>query len=175
MPYSVTNHLPNRMCPRLRFLLVVGCALTLLDRGQSPAFAQTLSAADFAAPNLTAATQATTHQTVLLVDPVAGNDAADGSDRAPFKTITQALQVAPAGAVIFLTPGTYSQETGETFPLRLKPGVTVQGNTETRGQGIVIQGSGFFLSPTFARQKVAIVGADRAMLAGVTVKNPDAQ
>ncbi|MBC7969452.1 MAG: DUF1565 domain-containing protein, partial [Verrucomicrobia bacterium] len=47
--------------------------------------------------------------------------------------------------------------------------------TETRGQGIVIQGSGFFLSPTFARQKVAIVGADRAMLAGVTVKNPDAQ
>ncbi len=175
MPYSVTKHLPNRVCPCLRFLLVVGCTLALLDRGQSPAFAQTPSAADFAAPNLTAATQTTTHQTVLLVDPVAGNDAADGSDRAPFKTITQALRVAQTGTIILLAPGTYSQETGETFPLRLKPDVTVQGNTETRGQGIVIQGSGFFLSPTFARQKVAIVGADRAMLAGVTVKNPDAQ
>ena len=47
--------------------------------------------------------------------------------------------------------------------------------TETRGQGIVIQGTGFFLSRTFARQNVAIVGADRAILSGVTVKNPDAQ
>ncbi|MBW4579723.1 MAG: DUF1565 domain-containing protein [Tildeniella nuda ZEHNDER 1965/U140] len=113
---------------------------------------------------------------VLLVNPAVGNDAvADGSDRAPFKTIAHVLQVAQPGTTILLSPGTYSQETGETFPLRLKPDVTVQGSVETRGQGIVIQGSGFFLSPTFARQKVAIVGADRAILAGVTVKNPDAQ
>ncbi len=113
---------------------------------------------------------------MLTVNSAAGNDAtADGSDRAPFKTITQALQVAPPGAVIMLAPGTYSQETGETFPLHLKPDVTLQGNSDTRGQDIVIQGSGQFLSPTFARQKITILGADRAILAGVTVKNPDPQ
>lgn len=149
-------------------MLVGYVLLASLDRGHAQATAQD-------APVASVPTVGTT-QIVLLVNPTVGNDAvADGSDRAPFKTITQALQVAPVGAVILLTSGTYSQETGETFPLRLKPDVTVQGNTETRGQDIVIQGSGFFLSPTFARQKVAIVGADRALLAGVTVKNPDPQ
>ncbi|WP_219904193.1 DUF1565 domain-containing protein [Stenomitos frigidus] len=149
----------------------------MLDHRQSPASAQVFSTADLAPPIATASAPTNrATQTNLLVDPTKGNDAAaDGSDRAPFKTITQALQVAQAGAIIRLSPGTYSQETGETFPLRLKPEVTLQGDTETRGQGIVIQGSGFFLSPTFARQKVAIVGADRAILAGVTVKNPDSQ
>jgi parallel beta-helix repeat protein len=177
MPYFVTKPWPKRHCSSVCLLIVAGCAtLTLLDRSQTSAIAQAVSAADFAAPNLAAAPTSSVAQTVLLVDPVAGNDAtADGSDRAPFKTVTQALQVAQAGTVILLSPGTYSQETGERFPLRLKPEVTVQGNTETRGQGIVIQGSGFILSPAFARQKVAIVGADRAILAGVTVKNPDPQ
>ena len=184
MHYSITQLLSTRRGSR-RLLIscrlmmtVVGCAvLTLLDRGQSPALAQVFSAADLAAPIATTApsTNSAT-QAILLVNATMGNDAiADGSERAPFKTLTQALQVARPGTVILLSPGTYSQETGETFPLRLKPDVTVQGNTETRGQGIVIQGSGFFLSPTFARQKVAIVGADRAILAGVTVKNPDPQ
>ncbi|XGW00544.1 MAG: DUF1565 domain-containing protein [Leptolyngbya sp. BL-A-14] len=163
--------------------MIAGCAvLTLLDQGQSSAWAQSVSAADFAAPNPGTSIAASppqsnsTTQTVLLVNPVTGDDSiADGSDRAPFRTITQALQVAPAGTVILLSPGTYSQETGERFPLRLKPDVTVQGNSETRGQGIVIQGSGFILSPAFARQKVAILGADRAILSGVTVQNPDPQ
>ena len=178
MPYSITQPLLTRRGSRRLLFTVVGCAvLTLLDRGQSPVLAQVFSAADLAAPIAT--TSPSTNrvtQAILLVNPTMGNDAiADGSERAPFKTITQALQVARPSTVIFLSPGMYSQETGETFPLRLKPDVTVQGNTETRGQGIVIQGSGFFLSPTFARQKVAIVGADRAILAGVTVKNPDPQ
>jgi parallel beta-helix repeat protein len=147
---------------------LVGYALLAsFDRGH----AQVVAQAPVASAPMMGATSA-----ALLVNPTSGDDAvADGSDRAPFKTITRALQVAPAGTVILLTSGTYSQETGETFPLRLKPDVTIQGNTETRGQDIVIQGSGFFLSPTFARQKVTIVGADRAILAGVTVKNPDPQ
>jgi parallel beta-helix repeat protein len=114
--------------------------------------------------------------TVLLVNPATGNDAtADGSEQAPFKTITQALQVARSGTVILLTPGIYSPESGETFPIALKPGITLQGNPQTRGQGIVIQGSGFFLSPTFARQKVAVLGANQATLAGVTITNPEPQ
>lgn len=179
----VTKPLPTRRWSYTCLLIASGCVvLTLLDRGQSSAIAQTVSADDFAAPNLAAPIAAAPTQpsglaqTVLLVDPAAGNDAAaDGSDRAPFKTITQALQVAPSGTVIFLSPGIYSEETGERFPLRLKPTVTVQGNAETRGQDIVIQGTGFVLSPAFGRQKVTIVGADRAILSGVTVKNPDPQ
>ena len=188
MYYLLTKSLSARRWSCRLFVSAVGWAvLAMLDRGQSSALAQVVSAAAFAAPNLTApgagasiaaaaAPTSSAAQAILLVNPTMGNDAAaDGSDRAPFKTITQALQLAQPGTVIRLSPGTYSQETGETFPLRLKPEVTVQGDAETRGQGIVIQGSGFFLSPTFARQKVAIVGADRAILAGVTVKNPDAQ
>jgi parallel beta-helix repeat protein len=113
---------------------------------------------------------------VFLVNPATGNDAtADGSEQSPFKTITQALQVARSGTVILLMPGTYSAETGETFPILLKPGITLQGNPQTRGQGILIKGSGFFLSPTFARQKIAILGANQATLAGVTVTNPEPQ
>ena len=178
MYYLITTPLPTRQWPRCLLATMVGCAaLAMLDGGQAPAFAQVFSPADLAPPIATTSIPTnSTAQAILLVDPTKGNDAvADGSDRAPFKTITQALQAAQAGTVIRLSPGTYSQETGETFPLHLKPEVTLQGDTETRGQGIVIQGSGFFLSPTFARQKVAIVGADRAMLIGVTVKNPDSQ
>jgi parallel beta-helix repeat protein len=112
----------------------------------------------------------------LLVNPVSGNDeSADGSDRAPFKTITKALQVAKAGAVIQLVAGTYSAESGERFPLQMKAGVTIQGNSQTRGSDIIIRGSSFFLSPTSARQNVTLLGANEARLAGVTVTNPHPQ
>ncbi|MBD2034774.1 DUF1565 domain-containing protein [Leptolyngbya sp. FACHB-321] len=168
MVYSLPQHRLWQRCSCFCLSTLVGYALLAsLDRGHAQVAAQV----PVASAPIMSATAVT-----LLVNPTSGDDAvADGSDRAPFKTITRALQVAPSGTVILLTSGTYSQETGETFPLRLKPDVAIQGNTETRGQDIVIQGNGFFLSPTFARQKVAIVGADRAILAGVTVKNPDPQ
>ncbi|XHX80161.1 MAG: DUF1565 domain-containing protein [Stenomitos frigidus ULC029] len=168
MVYSLFQHRLQRCSCFCLSTLVVSTLLASFDGGSIQVVAQ--AAPVPAAPMMSAPSVA------LLVNPTNGDDGvADGSDRAPFKTITRALQVAPGGTVILLTSGTYSQETGETFPLRLKPDVTIQGNTETRGQEIVIQGSGFFLSPTFARQKVTIVGADRAILAGVTVKNPDPQ
>ncbi|HEY9908419.1 MAG TPA: DUF1565 domain-containing protein [Thermosynechococcaceae cyanobacterium] len=108
----------------------------------------------------------------LSVNPAMGNDAtADGSDRAPFKTLTRALQVAQAGTIVELVSGLYSTETGEVFPLKLKSGVTLRGNRETRGQGIVIRGGGVFLSPTLGRQNVALVAANQAALVGVTVSN----
>lgn len=118
----------------------------------------------------------TSHGTVLMVNPIAGNDAtADGSDRSPFKTITQALQVAQPNTTIQLAPGTYSEATGEKFPLAMKPGITIQGNAQNRGADTVIQGGGFLLSPAFARQNVAIVGASKATLMGVTVTNSHPQ
>ena len=113
-------------------------------------------------------------QQVLLIHPTQGNDqTADGSQARPFRTLTRALQIAQSGSVLLLSPGTYSAESGETFPLRLKPGVTLQGDPTVTGQGFLIQGGGEFLSPTAARQNVAILGADRAVLAGVTVTNPN--
>ncbi|MCJ8280297.1 MAG: DUF1565 domain-containing protein [Rivularia sp. ALOHA_DT_140] len=45
---------------------------------------------------------------VLFVNPSIGNDQqANGSENAPFKTISQALTIAKDNTVIRLTPGTY--------------------------------------------------------------------
>lgn len=109
---------------------------------------------------------------ILYVSSSGGSDTTgNGSDREPFKTLTYALSVAPPNTAILLAPGTYSAQSGEQFPLMLKPSVTVQGNPNTRGQNIVIKGGGEFLSPTSAGQNIAILGADGAGLSGVTVTN----
>lgn len=109
---------------------------------------------------------------ILLVDPGKGNDAlASTSKNIPFKTITQALRLARPNAIIQLAAGTYSAQTGETFPIRLKPNTTIQGNPGNRGQGVVIQGGGRFVSSTSAVQNIAILGANQAQLIGVTVSN----
>jgi len=110
---------------------------------------------------------------VLFVNPVVGNDLiGNGSKSAPFKTITQALRIAQPSNVIVLSTGTYSTSSGENFPLMLKPGVSIQGDPHTRGHNIVIQGGGNYLSPTFARQDVTMLGANQANVTGVTVTNP---
>lgn len=117
-----------------------------------------------------------TSYTVLVVNPNSGNDyTADGSNLAPFRSLTRALQIAQLNTIILLTPGTYSTETGEVFPIALKPGVTIQGDVPNRGQMVVIRGGGEFASATSGRPNVAIVGANQAMLAGVTVMNSESK
>ncbi|WP_199312839.1 DUF1565 domain-containing protein [Microcoleus sp. FACHB-672] len=118
--------------------------------------------------------QAPSPSTVLYVNPTSGKDSAgSGAESAPFKTVTQALSAAAPNTVILLAPGTYSAQTGETFPLMLKPGVTVQGDPRSRGQNITIIGGGAFLSPSVATQNITILAADKAGLTGVTVTNPN--
>lgn len=113
-----------------------------------------------------------TQGNVLFVNPAVENATiGNGSVAAPFKTITQALEVAEPSSVITLSPGTYSTASGEKFPLRLKAGVSIQGDRRTKGSKIIINGGGTFLSPTFARQNIAILGANQASLSGVTVTN----
>lgn len=110
----------------------------------------------------------------VYVNPSAGNDSnGTGDEQAPFQSITHALQVAQPNTAIVLAPGTYSTETGETFPIRLKAGVTVQGDPGSKGENIVILGGGQFLSRFFGGQNIAIAGANQAGLMGVTVTNPN--
>lgn len=116
--------------------------------------------------------QNSTERVQLFVNPRLGDDSkGNGSDRNPFKTLTRALQAAQPNTTIQLATGTYSADTGEVFPIVLKPGVIVVGDPNTKGRDVVIRGGGYFISPTFAGQDIAILGANGAALAGVTVTN----
>jgi len=114
--------------------------------------------------------QVPTSANKLFVNP-AGNPTGNGSEITPFKTITQALQVAGDNSVIVLATGTYSSESGETFPLMLKSGVSIQGNSPSKGRDIVINGGGAYMSRTFARQNITMLGANNAAVSGVTITN----
>ncbi|MBF2009099.1 MAG: DUF1565 domain-containing protein [Chlorogloeopsis fritschii C42_A2020_084] len=114
---------------------------------------------------------------VIYVNPETGSDTtgAGSSEAQPYKTITYALNQAQPGTIIQLAPGTYNAESGETFPLIIKPGVTLRGDESTKGQAVLIQGSGTYISPTFARQNVTIRADKNSMINGVTVTNPDSR
>ncbi|MGP1375332.1 MAG: DUF1565 domain-containing protein [Almyronema sp.] len=159
-------------------LLLLGLTWGLL---QPQTAAQTVGLTAQASPlpgqaNFQPASAQVSRYQVLHVNPTAGSDRqGTGAQRQPLQTITYALQVAQPNTIILLAPGLYSQASGETFPLRLKPGVTIQGAPASAGHTAVIQGGGEFVSPVLSLQNVAIVAADRAGLAHVTVTNPNAQ
>jgi len=109
----------------------------------------------------------------LYVNPQTGNDAATGSQSAPFKTIAKALGQAQSGSTIQLASGSYSTASGEIFPLMVPPGVTVVGNEGNKGSDVLILGSGKFVSPTAAGQNVTFLLQQNATLQGVKVTNND--
>ncbi|MCC5635840.1 DUF1565 domain-containing protein [Nostoc sp. CHAB 5844] len=125
-----------------------------------------------ASPSVMAQAPATAK--VIYVNPATGQDnaSAGATEAAPYKTISFALTQAQSGTIIRLAPATYNQEAGETFPLLLKSGVTLQGDESTKGQGIIITGAGFYTSRTFARQEITILADNNTAIAGVTVTNP---
>ncbi len=116
---------------------------------------------------------AQTGTAVLYVNASGGNDASPGTANAPLRTISRALQQATPGTVIRLAPGTYSPETGEAMPLRVGPGVTLEGSPSDFGRSVQITGGGNFVSRSFARQNAAIVFENNGGLSGVTVINPN--
>lgn len=159
--------------PSQSSLLTTLLAATALLWGGLPVAAQTASTRQPYGSSLRS--RATTDYTVLHVNPLSGDDQlGDGTQYQPFKTITQALQSAESGTVILLAPGRYTAATGESFPLQLKPGVTLQGQPTT-AQSVLIQGGGQFDSPSLSEQNAAVVMADRSGLAYVVVSNPTAQ
>ncbi|MDJ0733212.1 MAG: DUF1565 domain-containing protein [Nostocaceae cyanobacterium] len=156
----------------LVLLLTVSGALTMawVSTSQKAAIAQVRSTQESISQGIKTPSQVK----VLFVNPTTGNDSGgDGSERTPLKTITQALKVAESNTTIVLAQGTYSADTGETFPLTLKPGVTIQGDPNSKGRGIIITGGGNYLSRFFGSKHITIVGANQAKLTGVTVTNPN--
>ncbi|MEH2111822.1 DUF1565 domain-containing protein [Nostoc sp.] len=127
------------------------------------------------APTLTA--QVPTTAAAIYVNPASGADrtGAGATSATPYKSISFALSQAQAGAVIQLAPGNYNQESGETFPLLLKPGVTLRGDEASKGQAILITGGGFYTSRTFARQDITILAEQDTTITGVTVTNPNSR
>ena len=107
----------------------------------------------------------------IYVNGTTGSDRGGGTPEAPLKTIAAALQQATAGTVVQLAPGTYSAASGEAFPLEIAPGVTLRGDEDRYGEGYFIVGGGNFISPTMARQSIAIIARDTSQLRGITVRN----
>ncbi len=163
------NGIPGAIAKGISHLLLASGVCFALS--PEPTMAQTPTAPE-AMSHILAQAPSTANQ--LYVNPDRGSDReGQGSLQSPYKTITHALRVAQANTTIILAPGTYSAETGETFPLQLKPNVTLSGLPERNGNGVVIQGGGTYISRTVAAQNVTMLGAEKATLTGVTITNPN--
>ncbi len=111
--------------------------------------------------------------TLVYVAPRA-NGNGDGSANNPYPSITAALATKPAaGSVIQLQQGVYSAATGEVFPIKLPTGVTLRGEPTVRGVNTFIQGSGKFISPSFASQNITVLANDDVRIEGLTITNPN--
>jgi parallel beta-helix repeat protein len=110
---------------------------------------------------------------VFYVNPAIGTDTptAGKAEAAPFKTISFALQQAQPGTIVQVASGSYTAQTGEAFPLTLKPGVVLRGDEASKGQAVTITGSGSFVSPSFARQNVTVLAANNSEIRGVSITN----
>lgn len=110
---------------------------------------------------------------IIHVNSTSGSDAqGDGTQLRPLKTITHALEQAEENTLILLSGGIYSEESGESFPIRLKSGVTVQGTLGFSASDIIIQGNGGYYSTLGGLRNVAILGSNNAGLANVAISNP---
>jgi len=114
---------------------------------------------------------------IIYVDPQSGQDSPSNgkSISAPLRTITFALRGAASGSVIQLSSGQFTSATGEVFPLIVPSAVTIQGQIASQGQGVLIEGSGSFLSRTFGKQNVTMVGQSNAQILGITVTNRESR
>ena len=118
-------------------------------------------------PSLVSAQSIT--QKIVFISPQ-GSDTGAGSETQAFRTLTAAIANNPEPGTIFeLNAGTYSEATGESFPIRLPQGSTLRGNSN--GTNVVINGGGRFVSPTFASQNIAIAAANNSRIEGITVTN----
>ena len=157
----------SRTSLRLAFLFTFGLSqIATLSTLSESAIAQNFTSRSNLSSTLAQA------NTIIFVS-ANGSDANSGiSADQPLRSLTAALKKNPqTGAVIQLASGTYSAETGEQFPLIIPTGVTLRGNSSNQGQGINIVGGGAFVSPTFARQNIAILAESGSSIEGITLTN----
>jgi parallel beta-helix repeat protein len=89
-----------------------------------------------------------------------------------YRTISAAIAANPQVGTIFqLSNGTYSEATGENFPIRLPKGTILRGDPSVNGSNVMISGGGRFVSSTFASQNIAIAAATDSRIEGVTITN----
>lgn len=157
--------LSQRMLPVASLLLLVG-GIALPSQAQIPSHTST-----------TTAQQLPINARIIYVNSTLGSDtpSAGASEAAPYKTITYALQQAEnvPQAVIQLARGVYAADTGEAFPLQLRPGVILRGDEPNKGSTTRIIGGGQFISPNFARQNAAVLAARDSQIRGLTISNPN--
>ena len=89
-----------------------------------------------------------------------------GTEAAPFKRISSALQVAQAGEVVHVLPGIYVDE---DFPLQVPAYVNLVGDVASRGAKVVISGGGLQVSENIT---TAVLLGEGSRFAGFTVINP---
>lgn len=110
-----------------------------------------------------------------FVNAASGSDSAAGTSAQPFRTLTRAIEAAGEDAVIKVAPGRYDSTTGERFPLVLRPGQVLLGDTLTRGSGgvgTVIFGAGLTPGTSPKWPYATIVAGDRSTIAGFQVSGP---
>ncbi|NUN64635.1 DUF1565 domain-containing protein [Pseudanabaena biceps] len=156
---------------RLIFLLTFGISQigTLTD--SSVAQAQNLTSS-----GATQNSQLAQVNTIIFVSPNGADSNSGLSADQPLKTVTAAISRNPqSGTIIQVANGNYTVETGEQFPIKIPTGVTLRGNTANQGQGIIISGGGTFISPTFARQNIAMLAANGSRIEGITLTNSNSR
>ncbi|MDX2273374.1 MAG: DUF1565 domain-containing protein [Cyanobacteriota bacterium] len=156
--------------PRLSSLILLA---GLLGLGSLPALAQTTLDATLSGQQAPVGVPPLPNSLIaIFVDATNGSDTSgDGSQAAPYQTITYAVERASAGSLIQLLPGSYTAESGEVFPIKLKAGQILRGDEASLGEGYLISGGGSFVSPTLARQTITMLAETGSEIRGVTMRN----
>jgi hypothetical protein len=91
---------------------------------------------------LAACSSAPVTPVTLYVSPGGSDGSGTGTAAAPLRTLTAAVNLAPAGSTIAMADGVYSAANGESFPLDIS-GLTVRGQSAS---GTIVSGTSAALS-----------------------------
>jgi parallel beta-helix repeat protein len=162
----------NRSARRLSRCLGVIALLLISGQGLNAAALALEEARLMSEPILLAQTPLSA--TILYVNPASGTDASRaGTENTPYRTIAYALRQAMPGTYVQLARGSYTEASGEVFPLTVPPGVVLRGEESEKGQTVAIIGGGNLISPTFARQNVTLQAGKDTEIRGISVTNPN--
>ena len=153
-------------------LFCVSAGVLLLTGGIESGLATPAAFAQVKVPIVLAQTPLSA--TFIYVNPASGSDAPGaGTEGSPYRTIAYALRQATPGTYVQLARGSYTEASGEVFPLTVPPGVTLRGEESEKGQTVAIIGGGNLISPTFARQNVTLQAGKDSEIRGVSFTNPN--